>query len=400
MTVFWPMVDNYDGRGPSQFELTGPGNIVRKFNDGWDLPGCDKTHVNGTALHFLGKGAGVPLPPTVDPGSLPENYFPFINFPVHDFVVHTGTGFWFYYNAVEPCTWLVSLVVTFGFAAGLYRVYFENTPPTDLSGPYTVFGGGGTTFNVTAKTFFLHVKGGSILDATVHLSVSADAELDDTIYWVIPSEACVCTPNLRAVMRFSTSKIEQPLRAGIRFSTAIETESALFLDTFTDADATDITAHTPDSGGMWSEPVGHQEISGNQLTSTYIAQGFCLIDVGVSDCTVSAEFWAYPGGYPGIVFRAADWWHCWILRVTGSSSLEIVEFNGTFSDNVRASASVTLTAGDVISIVLSGDDVQGQINGVDVSGLSYNSAALNSETQIGIRSVPGIQIDNLKVTVP
>jgi hypothetical protein len=53
-TVFFPRVDDHDGTGPSPFEETGPGRLVRTFDDGADVWGYPKDHVDGDFQDFHG----------------------------------------------------------------------------------------------------------------------------------------------------------------------------------------------------------------------------------------------------------------------------------------------------------------------------------------------------------
>lgn len=55
--VFFPRVDDHGGTGPSPFEETGPGRLVRSFNDGVDTWGFPKDHVDGDESDFLGQSS-------------------------------------------------------------------------------------------------------------------------------------------------------------------------------------------------------------------------------------------------------------------------------------------------------------------------------------------------------
>lgn len=80
-TVFFPQVDHEDGTDPCFFERTGPGRIVRTFNEGIDIYGFDGSEFHGDEADFLGQSKAKKywvgdIPPVAPCDGIPEMFFP------------------------------------------------------------------------------------------------------------------------------------------------------------------------------------------------------------------------------------------------------------------------------------------------------------------------------------
>jgi len=165
------------------------------------------------------------------------------------------------------------------------------------------------------------------------------------------------------------------------------------LDTFTDANGTNITAHTPDVGGAATVLSGGADIQGNQLNCTSIT--------GPNKChvvwTMAANgMWdiivpnTVDVGY--IVFRLSDINNLWIAFIS-STQLQIYDNQaGTYT--LRAAIAITRAANDRLRVIADGDVITAFKN--DTQTITFTSAFNNTATLAGIRAnVIGVRADNL-----
>lgn len=151
-------------------------------------------------------------------------------------------------------------------------------------------------------------------------------------------------------------------------------------DTFTDTDGTNLTAHTPDTGGSWSVSAGTWTINAsNQLTVAPAAgENHAYVAAGGADKEISATF-TTPASLAvgqirqGFILRRADADNFVIIRMfmddasqPGSDEIEVQEIIGASGNVVRkcylgnfwaANTTYTLKAqvvGDVLQVFLDG----------------------------------------------
>jgi hypothetical protein len=168
----------------------------------------------------------------------------------------------------------------------------------------------------------------------------------------------------------------------------------IILDTFTDADATLIAAHTPDVdtvGGGWSLLDGVGSILGDQVAHTDAGGNEFSIDSGASDVTVTADYtFAIDGLAQGIFLRGTgvtqDHIACVIASAgTSNPALRIV-VNGTIWTNLALTGEgpfvgetwpMSITAnGTTISVSFT-------VNGTEYTD-SYVTTTFQTETHCGI----------------
>ncbi len=170
--------------------------------------------------------------------------------------------------------------------------------------------------------------------------------------------------------------------------------ATLVLDTFTDADNTALTAHTPDKGGPWTAGVGTFKISSNKATPNSDADDDQVaIDCGqtsaVLTCDVvpTAILLTYNRA-PGLMFRWQDSGHFYLLDINvfgvAANSMVLWIKNGTYSQ--LAAANPVLVSGSAYGIKV---EFFGQTINVYLSGVlqfSYTTASqYSTSTKCGLR---------------
>jgi hypothetical protein len=138
----------------------------------------------------------------------------------------------------------------------------------------------------------------------------------------------------------------------------------ILIDTFTAADNTDLSAHTPDVGaGVWSIGNGSWKINGNmvqQLTAGS-AYYYAIKDAGKVNIDISADIKVITDNQStGLTFRYVDIsnkWKCHILKTAGDAVIYISKNNdvpyGSYPINVVVGSVYNLrvkTIGDTINV--------------------------------------------------
>jgi hypothetical protein len=199
-----------------------------------------------------------------------------------------------------------------------------------------------------------------------------------------------------------------------------------FEDTFTDADSTLLSAHTPDTGGPWVNDVAGgwpALILSNELTSDVGDVsgnlGTWTVETGASDVTVSHWLYYYSGNANNrhntiaTYFRYVDTNNHWRARVTysggsGGVFADLRETTGG-SDNLRGSTVITRSSGEGTMVIkANGDQIDVELTYIGVlETISFTSSVHNTATKCGTAlssdasggAVGGIpRIDNFKVT--
>ena len=246
----------------------------------------------------------------------------------------------------------------------------------------------------------------------------ADAATNETGYKVYRSTDNVTYTLIDTIAAGSTSYNATSLTAGTTYyfkvaayNGAGETLSAaatvicyLIKDLFTDADATAITAHTPNinaPGNAWVNTSGTTTIQANTAKSS---GGVASIDSGQAALTITLDAIPASNGTLGIAFRLTDNTHYWLAGVgrdgTGRVKLNLWENDAGFT--LRASqvhASVNYLAGTTyaLKVVYSGNDIVATMPDLSLSA-SYTSSFNNTATKIGLRaSDQNDAFDNLLV---
>lgn len=160
-----------------------------------------------------------------------------------------------------------------------------------------------------------------------------------------------------------------------------------FYDTFTGANGTNLTAHTPNVGSAWSYNAGPFTIQSNKASCT--ADSLASVDMGHADGTITVDLNSPSLNNDAVVFRKVDTSNYWRFQVNaiGGPGLTTAYLIDTTSgsDNIVASAGFTMSAGlNTWKLVLSGTSITGYINGVSV--ISATSSVRQTSTIHGFAS--------------
>jgi len=166
------------------------------------------------------------------------------------------------------------------------------------------------------------------------------------------------------------------------------------LDTFTDTNGTNITAHTPDVGGVATVVTGTFDIQSNMLNLTSVgADGGICVWSGEKDLFTHLKIQQAVGA-DGLIFRYSDINNFWLAQANGATNrFELYEKQaGTY---LRHSFNtITKAAGGIISVRAVGSDIN--IYYDDVLTLSVTSTFNQTATGIGYRTATvGNKVDNL-----
>ena len=180
----------------------------------------------------------------------------------------------------------------------------------------------------------------------------------------------------------------------------------LFQDTFTDSDATTLTAHTPDVdqvGGGWIERSASMSINSNEAvtgSSSGNEYNGVVADVGTADIILNCKAKTTNNSRISIVCRMDSGNDCLVIsRVTTTGWLEFWHYNsGTFGKLDRQTGKPTL-ANDTyfnLKIVLSGADCE--VFWDDVSQGSIADAPHIANTEHGLGAYqPTTRWDDLTI---
>lgn len=178
----------------------------------------------------------------------------------------------------------------------------------------------------------------------------------------------------------------------------VSSVSYLFLDTFTGADTTLITAHTPDYdavGGGW---VGWPDTGGTSddytivsnrakrsVVTAAVGDVFIAANVNDADVLVSGvvQINNINNATSGMALRLTNADNYWLMGIARTNLFRLLE-KQTGSYTVRASAAVTINAATDYTIVgtTSGNSISGTLNGAN--NISYSSTFNNSATRHGL----------------
>lgn len=172
------------------------------------------------------------------------------------------------------------------------------------------------------------------------------------------------------------------LRRGT-FSPPFDPPTPVALDSFTDADDTLLTDHTPDLGPGWTvSGDGEWTIQGNRLTADNDNSN-AIMDLGVTDTNVQITEGTAPGNSYGLILRYVDQDNNWQLQHRPRQpDIVIVEVTGGTA-TVRATAPAPDSAGGRLAFKVEGNVFTGYIDGVQL--VTYTSSQHNTATKHGIR---------------
>lgn len=181
---------------------------------------------------------------------------------------------------------------------------------------------------------------------------------------------------------------------------------SLIYDTFTDADGTLLSAHTPDVGGPWTTITGYviSRIVGNRAGSNGADTQTAAIATLVADCTLSWVTHTFTVSSTsvaaGIIVRAVNSGSLWRIGLLMGSNLLVIQENST----VRASAALSYVSNTdyVMTATLAGATITASCSSPAVATCTYNSATVNQATVthgVYTRGNLYFNIDNFKCEV-
>lgn len=173
---------------------------------------------------------------------------------------------------------------------------------------------------------------------------------------------------------------------------------ALVRDSFTDADGTALTSHTPEKGPQWTVQQGTGEINSGACGDTSGAGLVANIDAGIADVLVEVTFGATPALYSSLVFRRAGANDSWTLQYTGTQ-LVLYEITGGVATN-RGVTTKALAAGDSLVVRAAGSDIRcfhRTAAGVYSALTAYTGTAHQTATVVGFIAPLGAPVDSVTV---
>jgi hypothetical protein len=178
------------------------------------------------------------------------------------------------------------------------------------------------------------------------------------------------------------------------------------LDTFTDTNGTNLTAHTMDVGTGWivSAQAGvaypTATIQGNKAASGASSNyGAFLEDAGVFNGLLTCDIVSDTAGDGGLHFRGTDANNTWMARWNqgGAQAVEIYERTaGTWTQKATAALAGAIQTAYTITITLNGTAISATVNGVTASCVS---SIRQTATKHGlyVTGTAGATWDNYKV---
>jgi hypothetical protein len=167
----------------------------------------------------------------------------------------------------------------------------------------------------------------------------------------------------------------------------------LVYDTFTDANGTALTAHTPDKRpglNAWQSLQGTWEIQSNRAKLTATAgdqQNVAVIDAGDADATVEADLITGAGTNAGLIANCVDNDNYWVYIVASDGSCFLYERTGG-GFNLRDNDTFVYSSGNTyaLKIVTNGDAIDCYIDNVLKLSYSASGRAHKTATKHGLRT--------------
>lgn len=171
-------------------------------------------------------------------------------------------------------------------------------------------------------------------------------------------------------------------------------------DTFTDADSTALTAHTPNkapAGAAWAHVAGAFQITSNRAAWVSNTGGYALaaIESGKADCVVSGIIKRTATGYCGIAFRVVDTQN-YLIASIGGGQWSVIR---RFQNNAAIVAQTAFSQGNnidyAVQVTLSGTSIIAVIDGTTTVNTTYTN--LTTATKHGLYAEVASNFDNFQV---
>lgn len=178
----------------------------------------------------------------------------------------------------------------------------------------------------------------------------------------------------------------------------------LLVDTFTDTNGVNLTAHTMDVGGGWTAGSGSFEISGNRATAgPPFSDMFYWADAGQTDYTLTCTVTMGASGSSicDLVVRVTDKDNLWLIEpFTDDDTFTLYQKTaGGYTQRSSASVTISHSTSYVIEVVTNGNTISATLDGAN--SVSYGSATQgNASTLCGLGNpyTAGNFWDNFQVT--
>lgn len=167
----------------------------------------------------------------------------------------------------------------------------------------------------------------------------------------------------------------------------------LISDTFTGADGTNLTAHTPDTntpGGTWTK-YGAANITIQSNVAIAASTGLYGIQSGVADVILVSKVILTGNGTSGVTLRitnASNFWLCGVGKSGGKIAINLYECNaGVFTIRGQLVTTMNYVSGSTHTLTV---NASGQAISVSLSGVAtpvtYTSAFNQTATIHGVRA--------------
>jgi hypothetical protein len=178
---------------------------------------------------------------------------------------------------------------------------------------------------------------------------------------------------------------------------------SLIYDTYTDANSTLVTSHTPEIGGSYTASDANWNIQSNTLRRSAAGSGqpTATLNAGVADGVVEGTVTPGGSGGSGLVFRFVDNSNFYYVRVFGGNTLGIFKYVAGVVSGVGTTASVTAPGQWTARIELVGTTIRVFLNGATTPTLSATDSSFPTATGYGFHAATGdtptsAVFDNLK----
>lgn len=152
-------------------------------------------------------------------------------------------------------------------------------------------------------------------------------------------------------------------------------------DTFNRADSA-VSLGSADVGGAWTASVGTWGISSNVAYQVADAgQDVAQIDSTVANCTIRCTYSVASPNSQRIIFRFSDTSNYWLLQTEGGTAYKLYKYVAA-AFTLAGTYSTTPANGDVLMIVLNGNQIDAYLNGV--LRISTTDAHNSTATRHGI----------------
>jgi hypothetical protein len=178
---------------------------------------------------------------------------------------------------------------------------------------------------------------------------------------------------------------------------------SLVYDTYTDANGTAVTSHTPEIGGSYTASDANWQINSNSLRRTAAGSGqpTAVLNAGVSDGVVEGTVTPGGSGGSGLVFRYVDNNNFYYVRVFGGTTLGIFKYVAGSVTAVGSTATVSAAGAWTARVELWGTRIRVFLNGATTPQITTTDSSFPTATQYGFHAATGdtptsAVFDNLK----